>query len=356
MKRRAFLSGVAATAVSGTAIPALAAPKKFRWRMVLAVPRTLPIWGPGMERFASHVEKLSGDRLKIRVYGAGELVPALGTFDAVSSGEVQLGSAASYYWLGKVPAAPFFTAVPFGLDSMGTLAWIQDGGGQQLWDELMAPSGVICMPCGSTGPQATGWFNKKIDKPEDLKGLKIRIPGLAANIYSRLGAKPILIAGGDLFTSLATGVIDAAEWVGPYHDYTLGLHKAASYFYASSWQEPGAVLELMINKKAWDELPEDLQLMVRTVARETSLWMHNLWEAKNAEFLEKLVADSKITVLELPDEILKAFHKEATVLMNEVASGSPIASKIHSSYTEFQKRYHKFQLTTGTGYISSLRW
>lgn len=347
MKRRTFL-GLAASggAVAAAPAPALALKKRVRWRLALGVPKTLPIWGPGIERFAERVKLLSGGAISIRVYGAGELVPALGTFEAVAKGEIQMGHSGAYYWQGKLPASVFFTSIPFGMDTQGTLTWIQSGGGQKLWDEMMRPHGVRSFACGATPPQMAGWFKKPLAKVEDLKGLKIRMPGLASKIYSRLGAKPVLLAGGEVYTSLATGVIDAVEWVGPFHDYTLGLHRAASYYYGPGWQDPGPVLELMLNEKAWNSLSSDQKEIIKICADETTHWMLNEFRLKNAEYLKKIRDEGKVTVARLPDRLLGAFRKTSEAVLEELADSSPFTARVYESYKGFQKKYGDYQSLT----------
>lgn len=337
-------AGVAAT-------PALArAQKKIRWRMALAVPKTLSIWGPGMIRFSEQVEQLTGGQLSIKVYGAGELVPALGTFDAVQSGKIQMGHAASYYWQGKIAASPFFTNVPFGMKADGTLAWLRAGGGQELWDKLMRPFGVRCLPCGTTGHQTMGWFKKEIKTAEDLKGLKVRVPGLAGKVYAKAGALPVLLPGGELYTSLATGVVDAVEWVGPYHDVVLGLHKAAPIFYGTSWHEPGAILELMINEDAWRSLPEPFQLAIQLAAADATAWMRARFEAENARYYVKLREENKNRMLQLPEDVLMKLKEYSDELLAEIAKVDSVSREIYDSFNAFKKDYESFYKWVEAGY------
>ncbi|RMD83909.1 MAG: TRAP transporter substrate-binding protein [Candidatus Dadabacteria bacterium] len=359
MKRRAFLQKSAAGIVVGAtaAAPAIlrASPRKLRWRLALAVPKTLPVWGEAMERFARSVELMSEGRLKIKVFGAGELVPAFGTFDAVKSGALQMASSASYYYQGKIPESPFFSSIPFGMNAEGMNAWLVAGGGQELWDELMHPHGVTCLPCGKSGYQTTGWFNKEIKSVEDFKGLKIRIPGLAAKVYAKLGAIPVLLPGGEVFTSLSTGVIDAVEWVGPYHDYIMGFHKAAKYFYFGSWHEPGTNLELMINKKAWDSLDESLKLVIKTAASDTDRWMLSKWSAKNAEYLQKIKKEGKVQIKELPISVLKKLKECSDEILAELANSSKMAKKIFESFKSFQKNYEEYNDLSERAYIKAFK-
>ena len=219
--------------------------------------------GPGSATdLAKRIEAMSNGRLKIPVYGAGELIPALEGFDAVRAGTVEMNHANSYFWTGKTFAAQYFTAVPFGLNFQGMNGWLYDGGGIELWNEVYAPFGMVAFPCGNTGVQMTGWFKKEIKSVADFKGLKMRIPGLAGKVYATLGVDVKLLPGGEIFPALERGVIDAAEFVGPYQDRRLGLHKAAKYYYTTGWHETATVSELLINKAAWDKLPKDLQAIV----------------------------------------------------------------------------------------------
>lgn len=357
MKRRKFLQSAPLAALGGVALLAPSssfATKKQRWRMSLAVPKTMAIWGDMMERFAKKVELLTGGELQIKIYGAGELIPALGGLDAVSAGELQMNHAASYYWQGKIPASAFFTSVPFGMDAQGTLAWLEEGDGQKLYDELMHPLGVQCFPCGTTGFQVMGWFNKPINTMADLKGLKIRIPGIASKVYSKAGATPVLIPGGETFTSLSTGVIDAVEWIGPYNDYLMGFHKGAKYYYGDSWHETGSVLELMIEKKAWDSLSEQAKTAIQVSCQDATIWSQSQWTAKNGEYLEKIRSEGKVEVRNLPTEVLQGLKKISEEVKLEVAKTSPLAKRIYENYSNFQReRYDNFERFAGGFYLKS---
>ncbi|RMG41461.1 MAG: TRAP transporter substrate-binding protein [Candidatus Dadabacteria bacterium] len=341
MKRREFLKKSAiAAACTLPAAPAYAAGKK-RWRLALAIPKTFPVWSDAIKRFAENVERLTNRSLRIKVYGAGELVPALETFEAVKSGEIEMAHSAAYYHQGKVPETPFFCTVPFGLDTQGALSWLSDGGGQKLWDELMNPFGVKCLPLGGVGPQMTGWFNREIKTIDDFKGLKIRVPGLAGKVYAKAGATPVLIAGGEVFTSLATGVIDAVEWTDPFQDYVMGLHKAAKYYYGPCWHEPGAILELMINSKAWQSLDKATQTAVQVAAGEASQWMINQWIAKKGPYLAKIRENKNVKIGVLPQNVLAKLKTYSEEVKLELAK-SAIGKKIYRSYTEFQKAYNSY--------------
>lgn len=212
----------------------------IKWKMVTTWPKNFPGVGTGAEFLAKNINEMAGGRLEVKVYAAGELVPALEVFDAVSRGTAQMGHGASYYWKGKVPAAQFFTTVPFGLTPQEFNAWIYYGGGLALWEEIYEPFGLIPMPAGNPGAQMGGWFNKEINSLEDFKGLKMRMPGIGGEVLKKLGASPINLPGSEIFTALQSGTIDATEWVGPYNDLAFGLYKAAKYYYYPGWHEPGS--------------------------------------------------------------------------------------------------------------------
>ena len=235
MKRREFLkkAGVGAAAVAATAVsaPAVIAQKKYQWKMVTTWPPKLPVLQDGCERLSKRMEEVSDGRLKIQVFAAGELVPPLESFQAVSDGTVEVGSGASYYWAGKEPATQWFSAVPFGMNAQGMAAWFHGGDGLKLWEECYAPFNLVPRPGGSTGVQMGGWFNKKINTIDDYKGLKMRIPGLGGKVVAKAGGTVVLTAGGEIFTNLERGVIDATEWVGPLHDLRMGFYQAAKYYY-----------------------------------------------------------------------------------------------------------------------------
>ncbi len=324
-------------AAGGDNAPAKAADNEVReWKLVTAWPKNYPGLGTGANRFAERVTAMSGGRLTIKVHGAGELVPAMGVFDAVRDGSAEMGHSASYYWKGKHPATPFFTAVPFGLTAQELNSWVNFGGGQELWDELYGEFGIKPLPCGNSGTQMAGWFRKEINSLEDIKGLKIRAPGLAGEVMQRIGATPVQMPGGEVFTSMQTGALDAADWVGPYNDLTFGLHKVAKYYYYPGWQEPGAMLEMMINKEKWDALPEDLQAIVKSAAEAENQHIYDEFTARNAEALKQLVNEHGVELRRLPDEVLEALEKTSQEAVEDLVAGNDQARRIYESYRDFR--------------------
>ncbi|MBA55127.1 MAG: ABC transporter substrate-binding protein [Pseudomonadales bacterium] len=320
-----------------TTATAEAAPQQtYEWKMVTTWPRNYPGLGMAPENFAKAVNEMSGGRLKVKVHGAGELVPAMGVFDAVARGAVEVGHGAAYYWKGKSPAAQFFTAVPFGLNVQEMNGWLHYGGGMELWRETYAPFNLVPFAGGSTGVQMAGWFKKEINSVEDLKGLKMRIPGLAGEVFQRLGGVPVTLPGGELFTALQTGSIDATEWVGPYNDLTFGLYKAADYYYYPGWHEPGAMLEFIINKEAWESLPPDLQAIVTYATRAINQDMLDEYTARNNTALKELVEKHGVQLRKLPDDVVDALRVASEQVIQETIAEDEMAKKVYDSFKTFR--------------------
>jgi TRAP-type mannitol/chloroaromatic compound transport system substrate-binding protein len=342
MKRRDFLKKAGTATAAAVATTAVAAPavwakgKTYNWKMVTTWPPNLPILQTGAVRFAQRLEEVTEGRIKIQVFAGGELVPPLGVFDAVSAGTVEVGSGASYYWAGKVPAAQWFAAVPFGFNPQGINAWFYSGGGLQLWEEVYAPFNVVPRPQGNTGVQMGGWFRKEMNTIEDYKGLKMRIPGLGGKVIAKAGGTVVLLPGGEIFTSLERGVIDATEWVGPMHDLRMGFYKAAKYYYYPGWHEPGTCLEVMFNKKAYDSLPKDLQAAVDAVAAETNMWSLCEFEAGNGAALQELITKHKVNLKRFPEELLAKLRELAKETMEEEADKDAASRKVHEAFKKFK--------------------
>lgn len=367
MQRRDFLRFAGAGALAGTAaacerreeaaqtLGASTSATKLRWKLTTAWPPNFPIFHEGVTRFARDVEAMSGGRLHIDVYGGGELVPPLETFNAVSQGTVQMGHGASYYWAGKVPAAQFFTAVPFGMNAQGMAAWLTSGGGLALWEEIYRPFNLIPIPMGNTGVQMGGWFNKRLERLDDLKGLRMRIPGLGGRVMARAGANPVLLPGAEIYTALERSTIDAAEWVGPYHDERLGLYRAAKYYYYPGWQEPGPVLELIVHSEAWATLSDDLKLIVRAAAASVHNWIFAEFEAKNHEALELLTTKYKVQIVQFPTEVLRALRTHAKAVLDEESAKSADFKRVYETYASFQARHEAWGTLSEAAYMQALK-
>ena len=315
----------------------------YEWRMVTTWPKNFPALGVAPENFVRLVERMSNGRLRIKVFGAGELVPALGVFDAVSSGSVEMGHSAAYYWKGKIPSSPLFTSVPFGLNVQEMNGWLHYGGGLEMWRELYAPFNLVPFAGGNTGVQMAGWFNKEINTVEDLKGLKMRIPGIAGEVFTRAGGVAVTIAGGDLYTSMETGVIDATEWVGPYNDVAFGLHEVAEYYYYTGWHEPGPVLEFTVNKDKWDALPADLQAIIESAARTINQDMLDEYTARNATALQDLKERYGITPQPFPPEVVVYLKEKANEYYQELSEQDEDFRRIYASYSTFAEQVGEYQ-------------
>jgi TRAP-type mannitol/chloroaromatic compound transport system substrate-binding protein len=318
--------------------------KQYNWRLVTAWPKNYPGLGMAPERIADLVEEMSNGQMKITVYGAGEQVPAFGVFDAVSSGSHQMGHSGGYFWKGKVPAAQFFTGVPFGLTADEINAWTNRGGGLELWREIYEPFNIYPIPAGNTGTQMFGWFNKEINSLEDIKGLKMRIPGIGGEVLKRAGGIPVTLPGGELFTALQTGVIDATEWVGPYNDLTFGFQQTAKYYYYPGWHEPGSMLELLINKDAWNSLPKHLQVIIETASKAVNQDILDEYTARNNKALRELVDVHGVELRRLPDDVITEFKIIANDILEENAAEDETVNKVYQSYLKFKNEvseYHK---------------
>ncbi|WP_290696941.1 TRAP transporter substrate-binding protein [Amphritea sp.] len=339
--------------VAQPAAPVAAKPETIEWKMVTTWPKNFPGLGTGANNLADLIGAMSGGRIKVKVYGAKELVGALEIFDAVSRGTAEMGHGAAYYWKGKTRAAQFFAAVPFGLTAQEMNSWLYHGGGMELWEEVYAEFGLIPGAAGNTGVQMGGWFNREINSVDDLKGLKMRIPGLGGEVLKRAGGTPVLLPGGEIFPSLQSGAIDATEWVGPYNDMAFGLHKAAKYYYYPGWHEPGTTLESFINKEAFDKLPEDLQVIVRSAIRVANQDMLADFTAKNNRALEQLVNEHGVELRQFPDEVLKEIKTLSDAVVSEEAAKDPMSQKVFESFVKFRDQATKWHAVSEQAYLNA---
>ncbi|MCW4152105.1 TRAP transporter substrate-binding protein [Halomonas sp. 18H] len=349
MERRNFLKTSIKTLGAGTAgavaapfISTASAQEKITWNMVTSWPKNFPALGTGANDLAARIERMSGGRMKVKVHGAGEMVPAMEVFDAVSAGTAEMGHSASYYWRGKVAAAQFFTAVPFGMTTTETNAWLYHGDGQTLWDEIYADHNLKPFAVGNTGTQMAGWFKKEIKSLDDMQGLKLRLPGLAGEAMSGIGVTTMTTPGSEIFTSLQTGVLDAADWVGPYNDLAFGLHQVADYYYTSAWNEPSAVLEGTVNLDAWKALPDDLKAVVTEAARASNLAMISEFRLRNAEALKTLVDEHGVKLREFPEDVMSALLESSRDVLQKQVESDEASRRIYESYRDFQQKVRPF--------------
>lgn len=322
--------------------------KKYEWRMVTTWPPGFPILGEACELFAETVQRLTNGRLAIKVYGSGELIPGLEVFDAVSSGTIEVGCGAAYYWAGKFPASQFFATVPFGMNAQEVNTWLYAGGGLELWRELYADFKLVPFVAGNTGMQMGGWFNRKIESVSDISGLKMRIPGLGGKVLNNLGGTAVLISGSEIYTSLERGVIDATEWLGPYHDFLMGFHEISKYYYYPGWHEPGSVLEIFVNSDKFQQLPNDLKSAIEVTCSMVNQWVFARIESKNAEYLQKLKSLEDIELLAFPEDVQKAFNQETKTVIEDLVSSSKQANKIWTAYSKFRNNMRDWSAISGS--------
>ena len=347
MKRRQFLSNTALGVTTATALvacnQAANSPNiqandlpNVRWRMVTSWPKSLETIFGGAQTVCDRVKQMTGGRFTIEPYAAGEIVPGLEVLDAVQNGTVQSGHTASYYYVGKNPALGFGTSMPFGFSAQQQNAWYYHGGGLETMHKLYSDFNVISFPAGNTGAQMGGWFKREIKTVRDLNGLKMRIPGLGGKVMSRLGVNVQVLPGGEIFLALDRGAIDAAEWVGPYDDQKLGLNQAAPYYYYPGWWEPGATLEVQVNKSAWQKLPQEYQQILQTAAMEANLNMLAQYDALNREALQKVLG-SGTKLISYSPEILKAAREAAFSIYEENASQDASFKEVYQAWNKFRK-------------------
>ena len=351
MNRRKILQGIAAGTIGlplalrllggegqAQSREATVSGERFEWKMVTTWPPGFPILGEGCQLLADLCREMSGGRLNITVYGGGELVPPLEAFDAVRQGAAEVGSGAAYYWAGKLPAAQFFAGFPFGLNAQQMNAWLLSGGGMEMWRELYATVGLLPFAGGNTGVQMGGWFNRRIDSVADFRGLKMRMPGLGGRVLERLGGTPVLLPGGEIYTGLERGILDATEWVGPYHDYKMGFHEIAKYYYYPGWHEPGTSFEFFVNLEKHAALPPDLQRIFEVATHYINMYTLSAFEAKNAEYLEKLDEVPTLTILPYPEQVVELARAAADDVIREYADSDDTTRRVYASIQAFRQR------------------
>jgi TRAP-type mannitol/chloroaromatic compound transport system substrate-binding protein len=355
MKRREFIKKASAGSfVAGSMVtaPAIATgAEKFKWKMVTTWPKNFPGLGTGANYLANLISEMSGGRIQVKVYGAKELVPEFEVFDAVSRGTAEMGHGAAYYWKGKLEAAQFFASVPFGLTAQEMNGWLYHGGGMELWEQAYEPFNLVPAAAGNTGVQMGGWFNKEINSLNDMKGLKMRIPGLGGEVLKRAGGTPVNLPGGELYTALQSGSIDATEWVGPYNDLAFGLYKAAKYYYYPGWHEPGPTLEAIINKTALTKLPKDLRSIVLNACKVANLDMLAEYTARNNAALHTLVTKHKVKLRQYPDDVLARLRQLSDEVVAELAAKDPLAKQVYDSFRVFRDQVMEWHKVSEQAYL-----
>ena len=337
MKRRDFIKGAVVAGAASLAVPATVGAATKSWKLVTSLPKGLPGPGVSADRFAQRVTDMSGGRLKIKVFAAGELVPPFGTQEAVENGVAEIYHGSGSWFAGRDPAHSFFSVVPFGLDYSEFNAWLRYGGGQKLWDEFTLPRGFKCFTGGGSGVQTAGWFKKEIKSLEDLQGLNFRITGFGAQVMRKIGVNAVSMPPSEIFPSLQSGALDAAEWVGPSQDLAFGFHKVMTHMYTPSFTDIHGGIEFGINKKAWDSLDKDLQLIIQaaTEAETELLYSDGLYAGILA--LEKIKAMQEVTIGEFPESVWDAFRKASKEVMEEAREQSKTVAKVQDSFYAFAK-------------------
>ncbi len=335
MERRKFIK-TATVAGAGAAAATVAAPAiaKSRKEMVIVSswPKDFPGLGISAQRLAKRITEVSQGAIVTQYFAAGERVGGFDVFDEVASGNSQAYSSADYYWKGKHPGFAYFTSVPFGMTSLEWNAWIKFKGGQAMWDELGAEFGLKSFACGGTGTQMGGWFNKEINSADDLKGLKMRIPGLGGDVMAKLGASPVSLPGGQIYENLVSGAIEATEWVGPYNDYFMKFYEAAKYYYYPGFHEPGGGVGFGMNKKWWDSLTKTEQAIIQACCMEENSAQYEEAQANNGAYLARLVSDHGVVLKEFNEDVYEAFGEASAAVHEEARQHSPLAKKIIDDY------------------------
>ncbi len=351
MKRRKFIRNTAVGVTGSVTLAACTRAQRsssngaglptVQWRMATSWPGSLDTIYGGATTVCERVSVMTDGRFEIKPFEAGEIVPGLQVLDAVQSGTVQCGHTASYYYIGKNSALGFATSVPFGLTAQQQNAWLYHGGGLQAIQDIYADFGVINFPAGNTGAQMGGWFKRQIQSLADLKGLKMRIPGLGGKVMTRLGVNVQVLPGSDIFLALDRGTIDAAEWVGPYDDEKLGLQKTAPYYYYPGWWEPGPTLDVLVNRSEWDKLPAEYQEIFKTAAYEANINMLAKYDALNREAIGRLT-DSGTKLTRYSDDILKAAQESAFDLYEENAGKNADFKKVYGQWKTFREQIYQW--------------
>lgn len=354
MKIRSVLSAAVLAVATTFASTQALAQDTFTLRLAETWGPNFPIFGDTTKRFAETVEKMSDGRLKVRIDSANKHKAPLGVFDMVKAGQYDMGHSASYYWKGKVPETLFFTSMPFGMIAMEQYAWFYHGGGMELMQEVYEPHNMLSFPGGNTGVQMGGWFRKEINSIDDLKGLKMRIPGFAGEVFAEVGVNPTNIAPGELYTALERNTIDAVEWVGPALDLRLGFQQIADYYY-TGWHEPATELQFLVNKRVWDKLPADLQEIMRVAMRTASYDMLVHSQHANAEAWANIKQEHpNVQIKQFPDDVFDAMYAANKKLLDEAAEGSEMAAKIIESQQNYLEQSRAYTDISERAYLNTM--
>ena len=354
MKRRNFLKktiGIGTVAAASTLSAPAIAKGRIKWKMLTTWPKNFPGLGTGAQRIADSITAMSEGQLTVKLFAAGELVPAFECFDAVRQETAQMSHGMSYYWINKNKSTPFFAAVPGGLTAQEHNAWIHYGGGQDLWDELYGEFDVKGFLGGNTGVQMGGWFNKEIKSLNDFKGLKMRMPGLGAEVINRMGATAVSLPGGEIMPALQSGAIDATEWVGPWNDLAFGFYKVANNYYGPGFHEPGSHTECIVNKKAFNALPIHLQKIVEHACISENNRMLSEFTYANNVSQVKLI-ELGVNIQNFPNDVYTEMFKISEEVVAETANEGDINKRIYNSWSKFKKEAKERGAFAEQGYMN----
>ena len=353
MKRRNFLKGAGAAALGAAAVSSFPAPAisggHMEWIACSAFGKAGGL-GKAIDRFASYINNAS-DKLKITVYHGGELVPPLESLDAVRSGAAQMAYGAGYYWTNISMAPSFSAALPFGLTAQEQNAWCYYGGGIEAADKAYNAIGVKFLPMGNTGNQMGGWFNKEINSLADFEGLKIRMPGLGGEVLKSFGANTVLLAGADVLPSLASGAIDATEWIGPAADLGKGLHQAAKYYYNPGWHEPATILDCSIDMFEWEKLDDATKELVTIASKAVNMEVLSMFQAANDSSYQKLINEHGVQMRQLPEPVMNALGQRAGEVCSSIAAEDPVSQALFSHIVEFRSSILRWTNTSEKEYM-----
>jgi TRAP-type mannitol/chloroaromatic compound transport system substrate-binding protein len=345
MDRRGFIkkTGAAAAAVPALAAPAIAqSMPELKWRMTSSFPKALDTIYGAAENFSKFVAEATDNKFLIQVFPGGEIAPPLEAANEVGKGNIEMCHTASYYYWGKDPTYAFGTAVPFGLNSRQQNAWMYRAGGMDLMNEFYATQNLVAFPCGNTGAQMGGWFRKEIKSVADMQGVKMRIGGFGGKVIAKIGVVPQQLPGAQIYENLEKGVIDAAEWVGPYDDLKLGFYKVAPNYYYPGWWEGGAILHTMVNTAKWAELPPAYQSIVKTACQAANSDMQANYDARNPTALKELVgAGAKLAPY--PQDVMEACFAAAKETYAEISGTNAAFKKIHDNMMAFRADAYLWQ-------------
>jgi TRAP-type mannitol/chloroaromatic compound transport system substrate-binding protein len=353
MQRRGFITSAAigGSAIGATALamPAIAqSMPEVKWRLASSFPKSLPTLFGGAESLCNRIAAATDNRFQIRPFAGGEIVPPLQVLDAVQNGTVECGQTAPYYYVGKDPTFGFACTVPFGFNARQQQAWILQGGGLELMNEFTKDYNTIGFIAGNTGAQMGGWFRQELKSPDDMKGLKFRIAGLAGQVIAKLGGVPQQIGGGDIYPALEKGTIDAAEWVGPYDDEKLGFYKIAKFYYYPGWWEGNAEVWLYVNRDQWGQLPPVYQAVLQAACAETNNWMQAKYDADNPAALRRLVANGAV-LRPFSREMMQAAYKASFEVYDEIAARNAKFKKVYDAWRAFREdQYLWFRVAENT--------